>query len=201
MSRGTHSFFWTPGAAAVGGSSVVEPRVTRDIGHYRHRRFSCRRVGASTGVIEEPNAVLVRSRVPRTGAAFGRRAEVPRVRSRDDYDGGARPHAVARRARASLPASPLAVAPPRTSRASAGVLAVRRGGRGGARAGGGEQRLAARRAQRVGGGRGSDSESAGRPASFRGFSKVDGRNGVYREEVEAEPSVAQLPDRVMRRRN
>src|ERR1017187_1712827 len=90
MSRGTHSFFWTPGAAAVGGSSEVEPRVTRDIGHYRHRRFSCRRVGASTGVIEEPNAVLVRSRVPRTGAAFGRRAEVPWVRSRADYDGGER---------------------------------------------------------------------------------------------------------------
>ena len=39
------------------------------------------------------------------------------------------------------------------------------------------------------------------PAAFRGFSQVDGRNGVYREEVEAEPSVAQLPDRVMRRRN
>src|ERR1019366_855577 len=90
MSRGTHSFFWTPGAAAVGGSSVVEPRVTGDIGHYRHRRLSRRRVGASTGVIEDPNAVLVRSRVPRTGAAFGRRAEVPRVRSRADYDGGAR---------------------------------------------------------------------------------------------------------------
>ena len=56
----------------------MEPRVTRYIGHYRHRRFSRRRVGASTGVIEEPNAVLVRSRVPRTGAAFGRRAGVPR---------------------------------------------------------------------------------------------------------------------------
>jgi hypothetical protein len=76
----------------------VEPRVTRDIGHYRHWRFSRRRTGASTGVIEDPNAVLVRFRVPRTGAAFGRRAEVSRVRPRADYDGGARPHAVARRA-------------------------------------------------------------------------------------------------------
>ena len=67
-------------------------------------------------MIEEPNAVLVRSRVPRTGAAFGRRAEVARVRSRADYDydGGATrrsSHAVARRARASLPASPVAAAP------------------------------------------------------------------------------------------
>src|ERR1035441_3142230 len=90
MSRITHSFFGTPGAAEVGGSRGVEPRVTRYIGHYRHRRFSRRRVGASTGVIEEPNAVLVRSCVPRTDAAFARGAEVPRVRSRADYDGGAR---------------------------------------------------------------------------------------------------------------
>src|ERR1035441_6434520 len=121
MSRGTHSFFWTPGAAAVGGSSVVEPRVTRDIGPYRHRRFSRRRVGASTGVIEEPNAILVRSRVPRTGAAFGRRAEVPRVRSRADYDGDA----VARRARAAL--SPLP-GPARPARQPTDPKRRRRGG-------------------------------------------------------------------------
>ncbi len=67
-----------------------------------------------------PTRTAFRSRLPRTGAAFGRRAEVPRVRSWADYDGGARPHAVARRARATLPASPLAV-PARTSRASAAV--------------------------------------------------------------------------------
>lgn len=41
-------------------------------------------------MIEEPNAVHVRSYVPRTGAAFARRAEVPRVRSRAGYSGGAR---------------------------------------------------------------------------------------------------------------
>jgi hypothetical protein len=50
----------------------VEPRVPRYIGHYRHRRLTRRREGASTG------------------AAFARRAEVPRVRSRADYDGGPR---------------------------------------------------------------------------------------------------------------
>jgi hypothetical protein len=58
-----------------------------------------------------PTRMAFRSHVPRTGAAFARGAEVPRVRSRADYDGGARPHAVARRARAALPGSPRAAAP------------------------------------------------------------------------------------------
>src|ERR1039458_5686701 len=53
-----------------------------------------------------PTRTAFRSRVPRTGAAFGRRAEVARVRSRADYDGDARPPAVARRAQAALPPSP-----------------------------------------------------------------------------------------------
>ena len=57
------------------------------------------------------------------GAAFARGAEVPRVRSRADYDGGARPHAVARRARAALPASLLATA--RAVRASSAGGATR----------------------------------------------------------------------------
>ena len=67
-----------------------------------------RRGGASTGVIEEPNGVLVRSRVPRTGAAFergGRRAagDGPTTTAARR---GARSYAIARRARAALPASP-----------------------------------------------------------------------------------------------
>jgi hypothetical protein len=71
-------------------------------GHYRHRRFSCRRVGASTGVIEEPSAVLVRSRVRRRRA---RRAEVP-LCARGSATPRRSSHAVARRARVSLPVSP-----------------------------------------------------------------------------------------------
>ena len=95
-----------PQAQGAAGWSRKLQAISDTTDTYRHRRFSSRRVGASTGVIEEPNAILVRSRVPRTGAAFARGAEIPRVHSPADYDGGARPHAVARRARAALPGSP-----------------------------------------------------------------------------------------------
>jgi len=74
----------------------------------------------------------------RTGAAFARGAEVSRVRSRADHDGGA---AVLVSRGCSPGASGItglaAAAPPtRTSRANAGVRAGRRGGRGGAGASG-----------------------------------------------------------------
>jgi hypothetical protein len=80
--------------------------------------------------------VLVRSRVPRTGAAFARAgAEVPRVRSRADYDGGARlTRLLAGRERHCRPRRGRRAG--RTSRVRAGVRAVRRRGAGGARVGG-----------------------------------------------------------------
>jgi len=91
-------------------------------------------VGPSTGVVEEPNAILVRSHVPRTGAAFARGAEVPRVRSRADYDGGERRGArltrllAGREGRCQPRRSRRRQT--RTTRNSAGVRAVRRGGSG-----------------------------------------------------------------------
>ena len=89
-----------------------------------------------------------------------------------------------------------AASPARASGVNAGVRAARRGGRPGRR-----ERAAPGGARRAASGRAGFGVRRLVPASFRGFSQVDGRNGVYREEVEAEPSVAQLPDRVMRRRN
>ena len=103
---------------------------------------------ASSGVIEERQFILVRSRVPRTGAAFARRAQVSQVRSRATTDGGERPrrssHAVARRAR-GFTGLAAAVAPASTSGASPRVRSVRRGG-----VSGSEQPMAAPRLQRLG---------------------------------------------------
>ena len=126
--------------------SGVEPRVTRDIGHYRHRRFSRHRAGARVSVIEEPNAVLVRSRVPRTGAALARWGESSLGCARGPTTTAARAAALVSRGcsrgESGFAASPLAVAA-RTSFASPEVRSVRRGGR--ALAGGIEERKAAPR--------------------------------------------------------
>src|ERR1019366_8894063 len=116
--------------------------------------------------------------------------EVPRVRSRADYDGGARPHAVARRARASLPASPLAV-PARTSGASPRVRSVRRGGRGGRacrRERGAPSGGTCSASSRAGGGEGSESDD--RPEATNrqhGFVNATPSGRIY-------PKSGQLPD-------
>jgi hypothetical protein len=112
------------------------------------------------------------------GVAGG--AEVSRVRSRADYDGGARlTRLLAGRERRCRP-SPQPP-PNRTSGASAGLAPFVAAGAG-ARTGGSEERLAAARAAFGRDGvRGGFGVCRLVPASFRGFSQVDGRNDVYQD--------------------